>query len=56
MENNNFKGIIRLNFLFSIMKLFLLISIYLTYDENVFKSISIKAERNSKEYYDARSM
>jgi hypothetical protein len=55
-ERNTFKTLIKLNFFFCIMKVFLLLSIYFTYDENIFNGISMKAERNSIEYYDARTV
>lgn len=42
--------LIELKFLFTIIKIILLLCIYFTYDENLFAGLSLKSERLSDQY------
>lgn len=51
-----FSLIIRLKYLFVVIKLFLIICIYLTYDENIFSGLSMIEERLESNYMKSRTI
>lgn len=58
MENvhQRFTTLISLKFIFSVIKMILLICIYFTYDENIFTGMTYETERNSNDYNKARQV
>ena len=60
MENSsklfNYLPLIRIKFILTVLQILELLCIYFTHDENIFQGLSIKAERFSDEYANARSM
>jgi hypothetical protein len=56
MIDNKFHTIIRLKFIFIVAEIIELICIYLSYEENVFAGLSIKAERLSKDFTTASTV
>ena len=50
-----FPILIKLKYLFLIIKLILMLCVYLTYDENLFSGLSLIEERESENYYIARA-
>jgi hypothetical protein len=48
--------LVQIKFVFSIIKIILLICIYFTYDENIFSGLSLSDERLNENYLKARAM
>jgi len=55
-KEQQFNFLIALKFLFSIIRIILLICIYFTYDENIFSGLSFIEERNEEKYLQARAV
>ncbi len=52
---SKFQGLIKFKFLFTIIKVILLLCIWFTYDENVFKGLRFNAVRGDSDYNNART-
>jgi hypothetical protein len=53
---NKFHLEIQLKYLFTMIKIILIVCIYLTYDENIFSGLSLMAERLDVDYMKARTV